>query len=215
MSDETESRARDRAEAAAVRRRWVTLGEILGVAAVLISGLTLWNNWSDQRETRAEKAATEQRASTRAATLVLVAAEGGKGTLALKPAAAGQSIQSQTILFPTALAVAPTETTGEPRIEAGWFDHALVKAREAAKLPDESRGDERLPVAIITQYLADGDAHQDVALYDVGYSISGQFLGGHKVSLRGISLVARVHRDQAQKRLDARFAKRVPAPTGS
>jgi hypothetical protein len=211
MSDEADSRAKDRAEAAKVRRRWITLGEVLGVAAVLISGLTLWNNWNDRRETKAEKAATEQRASAKVAKLVLVAADGGKQTLTLKPAAPEQSVQSQTILFPTALDVSPAATTGEPRIEGGWFEHALVKAREAAGLPDNSRGDERLPVVIVTQFLADGDPHEDVALYDVGYTISGKFLGGHSVTLRGISLVAKVKRDHAQARLDARWKTLLPA----
>ncbi|MGN8000631.1 hypothetical protein [Sphingomonas sp. 22176] len=210
MSDEAESRAKDRAEAAKVRRRWITLGEVLGVAAVLISGLTLWNNWNDRRETKAEKAATEQRTSAKIAKLVLVAADGGKQTLALKPAAPEQSVQSQTILFPTALGVSPAATTGEPRVEGGWFEHALVKAREAAGLPDNSRGDERLPVVIVTQYLADGDPHEDVALYDVGYTISGKFLGGHSVTLRGISLVSKVKRDHAQARLDARWKTMLP-----
>ncbi|MET3723381.1 hypothetical protein [Sphingomonas trueperi] len=211
MSDDAESRAKDRAEAAKVRRRWITLGEVLGVAAVLISGLTLWNNWNDRRETKAEKAATEQRASAKVAKLVLVAADGGKQTLVLKPAAAEQSVQSQTILFPTTLDVSPAATTGEPRIEGGWFEHALVKAREAAGLPDNSRGDERLPVVIVTQYLADGDPHEDVAMYDVGYTISGKFLGGHSVTLRGISLVAKVKRDHAQAKLDARWKTLLPA----
>ena len=211
MSDETESRAKERAEAAKVRRRWITLGEILGVAAVLISGLTLWNSWTDRRETRAEKAATEQRASAKVAKLVLVAADGGKQTLALKPAAAEQSVQSQTVLFPTALGVSPAATTGEPRIEGGWFEHALVKAREAAGLPDNSRGDERLPVVIVTQFLADGSPHEDVALYDLGYTISGKFLAGHSISLRGISLVSKVKRGQAQARLDARWKALLPA----
>ncbi len=211
MSDEGETRAKERAEAAKVRRRWVTLGEALGVAAVLISGLTLWNSWTDRRETRAEKAATEQRASAKVAKLVLVAANGGKQTLALKPAASEQSVQSQTILFPTALGVSPAATTGEPRIEGAWFEHALVKAREAAGLPDNSRGDERVPVAIVTQFLADGDPHEDVALYDVGYTITGNFIAGHSVSLRGISLVAKVKRGQAQARLDARWKTLLPA----
>ncbi len=211
MSDEIESRAKERAEAAKVRRRWVTLGEVLGVAAVLISGLTLWNSWTDRRETRAEKAATEQRASAKVAKLVLVAADGGKQTLALKPAAAEQSVQSQTVLFPTALGVSPAATTGEPRIEGGWFEHALVKAREAAGLPDNSRGDERLPVVIVTQFLADGSPHEDVALYDLGYTISGKFLAGHSISLRGISLVGKVKRGQAQARLDARWKALLPA----
>lgn len=211
MSEEAESRAKDRAEAAKLRRRWITLGEVLGVAAVLISGLTLWNNWSDRRETKAEKAATEQRASAKVAKLVLVAADGGKQTLTLKPAAPEQSVQSQTILFPTPLGVSPAATTGEPRIEGGWFEHALVKAREAAGLPDNSRGDERLPVVIVTQFLADGDPHEDVALYDVGYTITGNFIAGHSVTLRGISLVAKVKRGQAQAKLDARWKTPLPA----
>ncbi|OAN60037.1 hypothetical protein [Sphingomonas sp. TDK1] len=213
MSDDSVSRAKDRAEAAAVRRRWITLGEILGVAAVLISGLTLWNNWTDRRETKAEKAATEQRASAKVAKLVLVATDRGKQTLTLKPAAAEQSVQSQSILFPTPLGVSPAATTGEPRIEGGWFEHALVKARETAGLPDNSRGDDRLPVVIVTQFLADGEPHEDVALYDLGYSISGKFLGGHSISLRGISLVSKVKRADAQTKLDARWKSLLPAGT--
>ncbi len=33
------------AEAAAIRRRWINLGEVLAVIAVLISALTLWNSY--------------------------------------------------------------------------------------------------------------------------------------------------------------------------
>ncbi len=201
------------AEAAAIRRRWITLGELLAVLAVVISALTLWNNWSDRRESKAELAAKAQQATTRAATLVLVA-DAGKRKLTLKPAAAEQTVQSQTLLFPSALGVQPVETTGEPRIEGDWFERALKKAREAAGLPDDSRGDERLPVAIVTEFLANGDPHEDVALYDIGYTISGGgLLGGHEISLRGLSLVAHAKRDGIQARLDARWAKLVPAKT--
>lgn len=199
------------AESAAIRRRWITLGEVLAVIAVVISGLTLWNSWSERSDSRAAQSADAQRANARAATLVLVAADAGKHSLALKPASTEQSVQSQTILFPTALGAAPAQTTGEPRIEAGWFEHALEKAREAAKLPDDSRGDERLPVAIVTRFLVDGDPHEDVALYDIGYTISGRLLGGHSVSLRGLSFVARVKRGAAQARADARWKELLPA----
>jgi hypothetical protein len=50
-----------------------------------------------------------------------------------------------------------------------------------------------------------------VALYDLGYTISGKFLAGHSISLRGISLVAKVKRGQAQARLDARWKALLPA----
>jgi hypothetical protein len=199
------------AEAAAIRRRWITLGEVLSVIAVVISALTLWNSWSERNDSKAVKEAEAQQASARAATLVLIAADAGERTLALKPAAADQSVQSQKILFPAALKAAPAETTGEPRIEARWFEDALKEAREKARLPDNSRGDERLPVAITTRFLVDGKAHEDVALYDIGYTISGRLLGGHSVTLRGLSFVSRVTSGGAQAKLDARWRQLFPA----
>jgi hypothetical protein len=209
---ETEAKAEVRAaEAAAIRRRWITLGEILAVIAVLISGLTLWNSWSERRETEKAKSSEAERASSRAATLVLVTADKGKSVLVLKPASADQSVQSQQILFPTALGAPPAETTGEPRIEADWFAERLVKAREKSGLPDNSRGDERLPVAIVTRFLADGASHEDVALYDIGYTISGRLLSGHDVKLRGLSLVSRVGKGSAQGKLDARWKNLFPS----
>jgi hypothetical protein len=193
------------AEAAAIRRRWITLGEGLAVVAVVISGLTLWNNWSERADSAAVKTSDARQASQRAATLVLVASGSGERALTLKPASADQSVQSQTIAFPSALELDPAETTGEPRIEAAWFDSALKKARAAAKLPDDSRGDERLPVVVTTRFLVDGEAHEDVALYDIGYSITGRWLAGHSVTLRGVSLVSRVKPANARATLDKRW----------
>jgi hypothetical protein len=218
LSDEPSqpaTKAEQRAEqAAAIRRRWITLGEGLAVIAVVISGLTLWNNWSERHDSEAVKTADAQRASTRAATLVLLADGSDGRKLALKPASPDQTVQSQTIAFPTALGVTPAQTTGEPRIEAEWFEQALKKAREAAKLPDDSRGDERLPVAVTTRFLVDGQPHDDVALYDIGYSITGRWLGGHSVTLRGVSLASRVKAGAAQKALDTRWAALLPAKGG-
>lgn len=197
-------------KAAATRRRWVTLGEVLAVIAICISALTLWNNWGERNDSAAGKHADAQRASTRAVTLVLVSASSGASRLTLKPASGEQSIQSQRIVFPTALGAAPAETTGEPRIEAAWFEHALKNARGLAHLADDSRGDERLPVAITTHFLVDGDPHEDVAIYDIGYGITGHWLGGHTVNLRGVSLVSRVKTGSAQARLDARWNNLFP-----
>jgi hypothetical protein len=209
---ETEARANAEsraAEAAAIRRRWITLGEVLTLIAVTISALTLWNSWSERRDEAAAKAAEARQASAKAVTLVLVAADSGERTLQLKSTAADQSVQSQRIVFPSALRIAPAETTGEPRIEAGWFEDSLKKAREQARLPDNSRGDERLPVAITTRFLANGAPHEDVALYDIGYTISGRFLGGHSLKLRGLSLVGPA-KSGAQAKLDARWKALLP-----
>ena len=199
------------AEAAAIRRRWITLGETVAILAVLISALTLWLNWSELRGDEAARTAQRHDAASKAATLTLSAARADKGArLDLKPTVADQSVQSQTIRFPSALGVAPVETTGEPRIEATWFDAALKRAREKAGLPDDSRGDERLPVIIETRFLADGAAHSDRALYDVGYTIHGEFLSGHTLALRGLSLVRRLD-DDGTSVLDGRWKRMAPA----
>ena len=194
-----------------MRRRWITLGETIAVLAVTISALTLWLNWSERSGSEAEKAAESARASTRAGTLVLSAQTAAGGArLDLRPASVDQVIQEQTIRFPAALGVDPVETTGEPRIEARWFDAALERARDKAGLPDDSRGDERLPLLIETRFLVDGRPYEDRSLYDVGYTIEGRLLTGHDVTLRGLSLVRRVKADGATAALDARWKSLVP-----
>lgn len=208
MNDAPESPKEARAqEAAAIRRRWITLGEVLAVLAVLISALTLYLNWSDKQDERADKAAETRKASTRAAILVLNATPDGDDRLLLKPTAPDQIVQSQIILFPKALDLSPVETTGDPRIEARWFEAALKRAREKAKLPDDSVGDERLPVAITTRFVVNGEPHDAVSLYDIGYGIAGKWLSGHHLTLRGLSLVGHAKADQAQTRIDTRWER--------
>ena len=204
----TEQRA---AEAAAIRRRWITLGEMLALLAVSISGLTLYLNWSDKQDERAEKAIASRQASVRAAKLILNARADGDDRLLLTPAAADQIVQSQTFVFPTALDIAPVSTTGEARIEARWFDNALKRARDKAKLPDNSVGDEKLPVFITTRFVVNGEAREDRAIYDIGYGISGRWLSGHDVTLRGLSLITREMGQSPATRVDARWAAVVTA----
>lgn len=194
------------AEAAAIRRRWITLGEMLAVLAVTISALTLYINWTDKQDDRADKAAQSRKASNRSAILVLNADSVKDDRIALKTTDPDQVVQSQTILFPRALGIAPVDTTGDPRIEANWFDGALKKARAKAKLPDNSVGDERLPVAITTRFVVGGDSHENVALYDIGYGIAGRWIAGHSLALRGLSRVDTLKTDGAQARIDARWA---------
>ncbi|GLK44204.1 hypothetical protein GCM10017612_21240 [Novosphingobium resinovorum] len=106
---------------------------------------------------------------------------------------------------PLSLSLAVAETTGEPRIEARWFETALKKVRDEAKLLGDSRGDETLPIFVTTRILVNGKVHEDVALYDLGYSIAGRLLDGQTITLRGISLVARTRGTAGRRLLDARW----------
>ena len=204
---ETRSQA---AEAAAIRRRWITLGEILAVIAVVISGLTLWNSYTERSASQAEKAQEKQRRATLSKALVLKAQGGGKrmALTALDPA---HAIQSQTIAFPATLGVKTIETLIEPRIEADWIKEAAKKARQAgaAGAADKASGDLRLPVAISTRFVTGGETYTDVAIYDVGYRREDSLLGGSDVELLGLSRVEGVTGAKAQARLDAIWASRL------
>jgi hypothetical protein len=199
MSDES-------AQAKARRWRWITLAELLAVAGVVISALALYDSHRARTQEESERAVAEGKQAIKGDRLTLVgtARDDGRG-LKLEPAVAGQVVQSQTIRFPTALGVQPAQTTGDPRLEVEWFADGLKKARRAAGEKDDSVGDERLPIAIETRYLAGGVIRSDRAVYDIGYTISGQFLGGSSVKLRGLALVERPAGDVAAV-LDRRWS---------
>ena len=200
----------EKAEKAAIRRRWITLGEAVGVIAVLISGATLWNSWSERRHTEAERAQAAAKADATLATLVLRATPKDEGAvLALAAGRGEQQIQGQTVSFPQGLGVVSTETAGDPRIEAAWFDDALKKARRAAGR-DEDKGDARLPVAILTRFTTPGGLYERTQLYDIGYTVeAGGLFGGAKVKLRGLSLIGDVDAGAAAPRLAALWKTRI------
>jgi hypothetical protein len=201
--NEAESSA-ERQEAARIRRRWITLGEVLAVIGVIISGLALWQSYSERRATEAERAADKARQSNVSHMLVLKASGEGR-LIRLAPHNPDQAIQGQTLLFPTAFGLGAIDAT-EPRIEADWVKRGLKAAHgKDAKTP----GDARVPVAITSRVVAGGESFTDTALYDVGYKESGGGLfGGTNVELKGVSLIGRVKPAQAQGRLDALWKAR-------
>lgn len=204
MSEERRSDA-ERKEAVAIRRRWITLGEILAVIGVLISALALWNSWSERSSAEEERAAEKAEAAKASRVVVLKAAGSGK-RLALAAHDPEQAIQSQTLLFPSALGLGAFDMT-EPRIEAEWIERAVRKADAKEK---KARGDLRMPVAITTRFVADGRSFADTALYDVGYKDTGGGLfDGRDAELKGVSLIGRTTEAKAQAQLDSLWAKRA------
>ena len=194
------------------RLRWITLGEAVAIAAVAISGLTFWNSYQDRRDARAEKAVEAARATTPAPFYLKASANGDGSTLTLTPVVADQVIQGQTLRFPPAFALAPVTTTSDARIEAGWFGDALKADRKTRSLPDETQGDERVPLLIETDYLAGGREMKARAFYDVGYALEGHFLRGASVKLRGMSLIGRAATSDTTA--DARLAALWEARAG-
>jgi hypothetical protein len=190
------------AEAAAIRRRWMTLGEVLAVAAVVISGLTFWNSYQERSSSEAERAAEKQAKSEKAQTLILSAKVDGRN-LSLAARDPEQAIQGQTLAFPSSLGVKAIDTV-DPRIEAGWIERAANKIRQDAK---SGSGDARLPVAITTRFVSGGETYTDTAIYDVGYRIDEGLLDTD-VDLLGLSLVERGTAKNVQQKLDSLWKRR-------
>lgn len=191
----------EKREAAAIRRRWVTLGEVVAVLAVLISAATLWNSYQERKSAEAERAATAQKETRAETALVLRArAEADGKRLALEPVEPDQVIQSQQVIFPSKLGVKPVETAGDARIEARWIADPLKRA----KTERSGAGDLRVPVAIVTRFTSKDAVRTSAALYQLTYARDDGLLGS-SIELRGLSLVERVTAAKAQAAADLAF----------
>ncbi|PZN93634.1 MAG: hypothetical protein DCF31_12000 [Alphaproteobacteria bacterium] len=187
------------------RRRWLTIGETVGVLALLISAASFWD--SHQQRVAERQPAPAVKAAVKPLMLNSFADDDGR-LLTIASPNPDRVIQTQTILFPTALAIDKVDTVGSPRLESGWFAGALNK------LPHTSGKAGRLPVAIVTQYLDDGIQREDSAIYDIGYRWRSRIIGSDVPAMEGMTLVSRGGA-KLQARLDARWAKAQPVPQGS
>ncbi|MEG3086345.1 hypothetical protein [Sphingomonas sp. PB4P5] len=198
---DTVAQAVDRAEAAATRRRWVTLAELVGVAGVIIAAFGLWLTWSDRRADDQAKQA-EQASERKTRTLVMLKATVEGDNLALSDPA--HDVQTIDIVFPKALGVA-AKTDADPQIDAGWVSAPMLKLTDGGA--DTQSG--RLPVLITASYWdADVERH-DAAIYDVVWKTEGGFPLGRSFKLEGLKLK---ERSASVARLEAIWARERPKP---
>lgn len=172
----------ERREAAATRRRWITLAEIVAVAGVLIGAAGLWINWSDRRADEARTTAAAQSEARDRARLDVTGEVRDGRTILLKDER--HDIQSARFVFPAILGVAPQAPAGDPVIDADWLEEALLKATDGGA--DEKSG--RLPVLATLRYW-DGDrARETTAIYDIVWSTHGRALRSRALTLDGLKL---------------------------
>lgn len=170
--------------------RWLTLAELVGVAALVIAGLGYWDAHRERTQEARDRsaAAAEREAQLKAAAikptfLITGVVERSGGRLRLTSVHPDQVIQTQTLWFPTLVHAGSIETTGNPRIEARWLD-GLPKAAGKAR-----QG--RVPVGVQTVFIEDGQTRTDRAVYKIGYTLHPRLLGGPKIELEGLSLARR------------------------
>jgi len=194
--------------------RWLTLAEFVGIVAVAIAALGYWDNHRERTETERERAAQaqEKRAEAKAGALKLTflmtaSPEADGQRLRLSSVHPEQVIQTQAISFPSAIRGDAVQTTGNPRIEAGWFDSGLAKAERRAR---QHQG--RLPVGVVTVFIEDGQPKTDRAIYLIGYSLHPRVLRADRVEMEGLSLVRRGVGEDIQATVDGLWARQAPPP---
>ena len=198
------------------RLRFLTLAEFVGIAALAIAALGYWDTHRERTQTDRERAAEaqEKKAEAKAGALKLTflmtgSPEGSGERLKLSSVHAEQVIQTQTLTFPTEIRGDPVQTTGNPRVEAGWIEGGVTKAEHARGGKGRSG---RLPVAIVTSFIEDGQTKTDTALYQLGYSAHPRVLRSDKVELEGLSLLRHGVGGDPQAVVDAAWTRQNPLP---
>ncbi|WP_374944028.1 hypothetical protein [Sphingomonas sp.] len=195
----------ERREAAATRRRWVTLAELVAVAGVLIAALSLWQSWSDRRADAADKAATARVEATARARADLVATPRDDGRELLLSDRTHE-IADAVLTWPSAFQAAVQHPPGDPVVSAAPITRALLQATDGGA--DDRSG--RVPAMIAVTFV-DGDAQRTArGIYDVVWRTQGRFGRGRVLRFEALRLR---ERGGTQARVDAIWAREKPQPS--
>lgn len=189
----------EKAEARAIRRRWLTIGELVAVAGVVIAGLTLWINWSDQRSARDQRARAEGKQVVEQARLALRATVEDGSRVALSDPE--HEILEMTVAFPSALKLAE-QAPVLPRIESDWFADKVLEASDGGA--DVREG--RLPMLVAVSYRAGEMTRRDRTIVELVWRTNGRLLTGRRLRIEA----ARIReRGGDQARIDALWSQEL------
>jgi hypothetical protein len=158
------------------RRRWIGFGETIGLAAVIISALGLWNSW---RSDEAEKPSPQVEAKTAIPIAFRGRIEGEGKAMAIAPVEPGHSLESLTL-----------SVAGKPPLSIG--SDGRIAASEVERLVGDAGKDAKpgsLTVRIEARYIEAGTLKRGGGRYRIAYRWDdGGLFGGDKLRLTGLSL---------------------------
>ena len=164
-TSETESQRR-------ARLRWVTLGEAIAIAALILSGLGLWHQWNKREEAKV----VIERPVSIPLTLRARATDDGR-RLEISPVEDGHALQSLVI---TAVGL-KIELDSDGELSAGALEDALGK-------PANGEDRQKLRVRIAARYVEAGADKTATGFYILTYKWEdGGLLGGKSLRLIGLS----------------------------
>lgn len=171
MSDERSGEGRRRS-----RLRWITLGEAIAIAALIISALGLWHEWNQRTESRPAEV-VEKRPSI-PLTLRGKADEDGQ-RLVIAPVEPSHALDSLTL---TIAGAPPIELGSDGILRAGDLE-ALLKHRD-----EKREGTHSVPVQIAARYVEAGADKRRTGTYSLRYRWDGGGLfGGRSLHLLSLS----------------------------
>ena len=159
------------------RRRWINLGEIIALAALIVSALGVWIAWKSSSKDEPTRI-VEQKSAVPLALRGSVDSNGQ--TLTIVPADPSHALESLKL---TMKGSSPIEIGSDGRLSAGDVEAALKNADKQAK--DVTLG---VPVRIEARYVESGADRRGGGSYVLRYKWEGGGLfGGRSVRLVGLS----------------------------
>ena len=148
------------------RLRWITLGEAIAIAALILSGLGLWHEWNKPEEKPAAQA-------PRAIPLALRGRVTNEGRdIEIAPVEASHALQSLTV----ALAGKEIAVGSSGRLSADDFENVVAKDRS------EAEGMQEATVKITVRYVEAGADKTATGSYRISFQWEGGgIFGGRRV----------------------------------
>jgi cardiolipin synthase A/B len=159
------------------RRRWVTFGEIIALAALIVSGLGVWISWKSSDDDKPTRV-VEQRDPVPLTLRARVADDGRK--LEISPAEPTHVLESMTIALPGA---EPIQVGSDGELDASAVEPSL-------KGHDKEPKDHSLSIRarVEAHYVEAGRSRRGGGVYTLRYRWEGGGLfGGRSLRLSGLS----------------------------
>ena len=159
------------------RLRWVTLGEAIAIAALIVSAAGVWISWQTSDSDKGPTTVVEKRVAVPLA-LRGKPSEDGR-TLEISPVEAGHALQSLNVIVAGSQAV---DVGSDGELSASELESAL--GDKAA----EGKGTHRVRVRVDARYVEAGADKSASGSYVIGYRWeSGGLLGGRSLRITGMS----------------------------
>ena len=155
------------------RRRWINFGEVIALAALVVSGFGVWIAWKSSSEDKPTRI-VEQRQTIPLTLRGTVRDEGRE--LVIAPVEQSHALESLTL---TIKGASPIEVGSDGELDASAIESTLHDR-------DEDKGAHSLPVRIDARYVEMGADRRGGGNYVLRYRWeSGGIFGGRTLKLTG------------------------------